>query len=80
MAVVDYGLARYRLERELRMTPEELREEQRELQGDPQVAARRRQLTHQGANGHPSESAQPSDRRAAAGTSPVQVGAVESIR
>lgn len=44
LAVVDYLLKRWKLERELRMTPEELREEMRQMQGDPQVAARRRQL------------------------------------
>ncbi len=43
LAVVDYGYQRFRHERELRMTPQELREEMRNLQGDPQLAARRRE-------------------------------------
>ena len=43
LAVVDYGYQRFRHERELRMTPQELREELRNLQGDPQLAARRRE-------------------------------------
>jgi flagellar biosynthetic protein FlhB len=43
LAVVDYGYQRYRHERELRMTPQELREEMRNVQGDPQLATRRRE-------------------------------------
>jgi flagellar biosynthetic protein FlhB len=42
LAVVDYVYERWKHERDLRMTPQELREELRNLQGDPQVAARRR--------------------------------------
>jgi flagellar biosynthetic protein FlhB len=41
LAAVDYLFERWRLERALRMTPQELREEMREMRGDPQVAARR---------------------------------------
>jgi flagellar biosynthetic protein FlhB len=44
LAIVDYGYQRWKLERELRMTPQELREELRELEGDPRVRARRREL------------------------------------
>jgi flagellar biosynthetic protein FlhB len=44
LAVVDYLFARWKHERELRMTPAELREEMRSMQGDPQVSARRRAL------------------------------------
>jgi flagellar biosynthetic protein FlhB len=43
LAIVDYGYQRFRHERELRMTPQELREELRNLQGDPQLTARRRE-------------------------------------
>ncbi|MEX2112683.1 MAG: EscU/YscU/HrcU family type III secretion system export apparatus switch protein, partial [Pirellulales bacterium] len=43
LAAIDYGYQRFRHERELRMTPQELREELRNLQGDPQLAARRRE-------------------------------------
>ncbi len=43
LAVVDYGYQRLRHERELRMTPQELREEMRNVQGDPQLATRRRE-------------------------------------
>lgn len=44
LAAVDYLYQRGQLERELKMTPQEVREEQRELNGDPQIAARRRDL------------------------------------
>jgi flagellar biosynthetic protein FlhB len=44
LAIVDYGFARWKLERDMRMTPQEVREEMRLLQGDPQLAARRRGL------------------------------------
>jgi flagellar biosynthetic protein FlhB len=43
LSAVDYLYQRWRLECELKMTPRELREEIRELQGDPQIAARRRE-------------------------------------
>jgi flagellar biosynthetic protein FlhB len=42
LAVMDYGFERWKLERDARMTPQEVREEQRTMQGDPQVVARRR--------------------------------------
>ena len=44
LAVVDYGVRRWRYERDMMMTPQELREELRNAQGDPGVAARRRDL------------------------------------
>jgi flagellar biosynthetic protein FlhB len=44
LAAVDYLFQRSRLERSLQMTPQEIREEMRELQGDPQLAARRRDM------------------------------------
>jgi len=44
LAVLDYAYQRWRHERDLRMTPQEMREEIRNLEGDPQVAARRKQL------------------------------------
>ena len=47
LAVVDYGLAYWRHERDLKMTPAELREELRNLQGDPQQLARRRAAQRQ---------------------------------
>ena len=41
---VDYAYERFRHERDLRMTPQEIRAEQRIMQGDPQLASRRRAL------------------------------------
>lgn len=43
-AVADYGFQRWRHERSLQMTAEELREELRNQNGDPAVQQRRRQL------------------------------------
>jgi flagellar biosynthetic protein FlhB len=47
LAVLDYFYQRYRHERDLRMTPQEVREELKMLQGDPQMAARRRAVQRQ---------------------------------
>lgn len=66
LAVVDYLWKRWKLERELRMTPEEMREEMRQMQGDPQVASRRRQLAR---------GTKPSGSPASAG--PLQVGPID---
>lgn len=41
LGFVDYGWAYYRLVRRRRMTPEEVRREARELEGDPAIRARR---------------------------------------
>ena len=42
LALVDYGFQYWKHEQDLRMTDQELREEMRMLQGDPQLQARRR--------------------------------------
>jgi flagellar biosynthetic protein FlhB len=47
LAVLDYFYQRYKHERDLRMTPQEVREELKMLQGDPQVVARRRAVQRQ---------------------------------
>ncbi len=47
LAILDYGFQWWQNERDLRMTNEEVREEMRNLQGDPQVAARRRAVQRQ---------------------------------
>jgi flagellar biosynthetic protein FlhB len=70
LAVVDYLLKRSRLERELRMTPQELREEMRELQGDPQLAARRRKSVLAKPSGSGPHAAQPR---------PLHVGPIDSL-
>lgn len=47
LAFLDYGYQCWLHERELRMTDQELRDELRTLQGDPQIQSRRRQLQQQ---------------------------------
>ncbi|MBI2823467.1 MAG: EscU/YscU/HrcU family type III secretion system export apparatus switch protein [Planctomycetia bacterium] len=47
LAAIDYGYQRWRLERDLRMTTQELREELRNLEGAPPVVARRKALRRQ---------------------------------
>jgi flagellar biosynthetic protein FlhB len=42
LAILDYGFQRWKHEQDLKMTPQEVREEMRNLQGDPQIIARRR--------------------------------------
>ncbi len=54
LAIVDYGFERWKLERNARMTPQEVREEQRTTQGDPQVVARRRAAQREMAEQGPS--------------------------
>jgi flagellar biosynthesis protein FlhB len=44
LAVFDYAYQWWRHEQDLKMTPQELREELRNLEGDPQVRARRKQM------------------------------------
>jgi flagellar biosynthetic protein FlhB len=47
LAILDYGFQRWKHERDLRMTPQEIREEMKNLEGNPQMAARRRQMQRQ---------------------------------
>lgn len=47
LAILDFFYQRYKHERDLRMTPQEVREELKMLQGDPQVVARRRAVQRQ---------------------------------
>jgi flagellar biosynthetic protein FlhB len=61
LALADYGFERWRYERELKMSPQELREELRNMQGDPQIAARRRIALREKGLGNPS----PTKRHAA---------------
>jgi flagellar biosynthesis protein FlhB len=44
LAVLDYAYQWWRHEQDLKMTPQELREELKNLEGDPQLRARRKQL------------------------------------
>jgi len=43
LALLDYAWQRYRHEREMRMTKEEVKDELRSMEGDPQIRRRRRQ-------------------------------------
>ena len=47
LAVLDYSGQRWKHEQDLKMTHQEVREEMRNLQGDPQVVARRRAIQRQ---------------------------------
>ncbi len=47
LALLDYGYQRWKHEQDLRMTHQEVREEMKDLQGDPQVIARRRAVQRQ---------------------------------
>jgi flagellar biosynthetic protein FlhB len=47
LALFDYGYQYWKHEQDLRMTTQELKEEIKTQQGDPQVAARRRQIQRQ---------------------------------
>lgn len=47
LATGDYFYQRWRHERELRMSPQQIREEMRNQQGDPQIAARRKVVQRQ---------------------------------
>ncbi len=47
LGVADYGLQRWRYELDLRMTAQEVREELKHFEGDPQILARRRAIQRQ---------------------------------
>ncbi len=47
LGVIEYAFQRWRFEQDLMMTDEELREEMKELQGDPQLHKRRKELQTQ---------------------------------
>ena len=47
LAILDYGFQRWKHEQDLRMTPQEMREEMKNLEGNPQMIARRRQVQRQ---------------------------------
>ena len=47
LAILDYGFQRWRHEQDLRMSSQEVREELKNLEGNPQVAARRRVVQRQ---------------------------------
>lgn len=47
LAILDFGFQKWKYEQDLKMTTQEIREEMKSLQGDPHVAARRRQIQRQ---------------------------------
>jgi flagellar biosynthesis protein FlhB len=47
LAIVDYAYQRFRIERELKMTKQEVKEEMRRMEGDPKIKGRRRQIAMQ---------------------------------
>ncbi len=47
LAILDYAYQRWRQEQDLKMTTQEMREELKQIQGDPQVAARRKAVQRQ---------------------------------
>jgi flagellar biosynthetic protein FlhB len=47
LALVDYAVQRYRMEQELKMTKQEVKDEMRRMDGDPRLKQRRRQLAMQ---------------------------------
>ena len=47
LALLDYGFQRWKYEQDIKMTPQEIREEMKNLEGNPQVIARRRAVQRQ---------------------------------
>jgi flagellar biosynthetic protein FlhB len=47
LAILDYGFQRWKYEQDIRMTPQEVREELKNLEGNPQIIARRRVVQRQ---------------------------------
>jgi flagellar biosynthetic protein FlhB len=47
LGVIEYAFQRWRYEEDLKMTDQEMREEMKESQGDPQMQARRKQMQRQ---------------------------------
>jgi flagellar biosynthetic protein FlhB len=47
LAILDYAVQRWKYEQDLRMTNQEIREEMKNLQGDPAIVARRRAIQRQ---------------------------------
>jgi flagellar biosynthetic protein FlhB len=50
LALLDYGWQKFKTEREMRMTKQEIKEEMRRMEGDPKIKQRRRQIAIQLAN------------------------------
>ena len=51
LAILDYAYQRYRIEQDLKMTKQEVKDEMRNMDGDPKLKQRRRQIAMQIASG-----------------------------
>ena len=47
LALIDYAWQRHRMEKQLKMTKQEVKEEMRSMEGDPHIKQRRKQLARQ---------------------------------
>lgn len=47
LAILDYGFQKWKYEQDLKMTPQEVREEMKNMQGNPEVISRRKQVQRQ---------------------------------
>jgi len=47
LAILDYAFQRWKFEQDIKMTPQEVRDEMKNLEGNPQIRARRRQVQRQ---------------------------------
>lgn len=47
LAIIDYAYQRWRVEKQLKMTKQEVKDEMRRMEGDPQIKQRRRQIAMQ---------------------------------
>jgi flagellar biosynthetic protein FlhB len=47
LAVIDFGLQKWKHEKDLRMTKQEVKDEMRSMEGDPKIKQRRRQVAMQ---------------------------------
>jgi flagellar biosynthesis protein FlhB len=47
LAILDYAYQRYKIEKQLKMTKQEVKEEMKKMEGDPHIKARRRQIAQQ---------------------------------
>ncbi|CAN5464744.1 EscU/YscU/HrcU family type III secretion system export apparatus switch protein [soil metagenome] len=47
LAIIDYAYQRFRVEKKLKMSKQEVKDEMRRMEGDPQIKQRRRQLAMQ---------------------------------
>lgn len=61
LAILDFAFQRWKHEQDMKMTQQEVREEMKNLEGDPQVRARRRQVQRQLALNQLSESVPKAD-------------------